>query len=337
MASISRACRAFAILVLACGAGPAVAAAGAAPTLIPLWPDAVLADAPVRGPERVGRDGKGTGAISNIRTPRLELYRPATPNGTAVLIAGGGGYFRIQIGNEAVPTAKWLAALGVTAAVLYYRLPADGWPASAPFADAQRAMRILRSRAGELGIDPRQIGVLGMSAGGHLAAITETRYADAFHEPLDAIDQVSARPDFAALIFPVISLQAPLDTTRSKRELSTQKDAVEAYSAEMHVSHDTPPTFLAHAADDPIADVGHSLAMFNALHAASVPAELHVFEAGGHGWGLGAPSTLVAQWPRLFATWARSHGFMSGTGYAVPLPAPARAQHNDDRSAPRDE
>ncbi|MGH8444892.1 MAG: alpha/beta hydrolase, partial [Solimonas sp.] len=158
------------------------------------------------------------------------------------------------------------------------------------------------------------------------------------YEPVDTIDQVSARPDFEALIFPVISLKGELDTTRSKRELSTQSDAVEAYSAEGHVTHDTPPTFLAHAADDPIANVGHSLAMFSALRAASVPAELHVFEAGGHGWGLGAPGTLVSAWPRLFATWARSHGFMAGSGYAVPLAlpgkpaadaAPART-HDDD-------
>ncbi|MFT4047761.1 MAG: alpha/beta hydrolase [Solimonas sp.] len=299
------------------GYGLPATAADAAVTKIELWPDAALAGSPVRGPERVGRDGKGVGAYANISRPRIEIYRPAKPNGTAVLIDGGGGYFRIQIGNESIPTAQWLQQLGVTAVVLYYRLPVDGWPPAATFADGQRAMRILRARAGEFGINPQQIGVIGMSAGGNLAAITATRYADPFYEPVDAIDQVSARPDFAGLIYPVISLQAPLDTTRSKRELSTQKDAVQAYSAELHVTHDTPPTFLAQAADDPIANIGHSLVMFNALKAASVPVEMHVFENGGHGWGLGTPGTQVAQWPRLFATWARSHGFMAGQGYGT--------------------
>lgn len=302
----------------------------ATPTVVALWPEAVTAKSPVRGPERVGRDGKGLGAVSNISQPRMEIHRPARPNGTAVLIAGGGGYFRIQIGKESVPVAQWLAALGVTPVVLYYRLPGDGWPAVAPFQDAQRAMRLLRARAAEFGIDPQKIGMLGMSAGGHLAAITETRFDAPFYEPVDDSDRVSARPDFAALLFPVISLQPPLDTTRSKRELSTQKDAIEAYSAESHVTRSTPPTFIAHAADDTIAAIGHSLAMFNALHAQSVPTEMHVFEAGGHGWALGAPGSLVSAWPRLFATWARSHGYMgSGVSTSPALPAAPDAADAD--------
>jgi len=336
MPSIFRACCALAMLVLGLGSGPAAASENSN-VVIPLWPEAALANNPVRGPERIGRDGRSVGAYANISQPRMEIYRPARPNGTAVLIAGGGGYFRIQIGGESIPTAQWLQQLGVTAVVLYYRLPADGWPASAPFADAQRAMRILRARAGEFGIDPQQIGVLGMSAGGHLAAITATRFKDSFYDALDATDQQSARPDFAALIFPVISLKPPLDTTRSKRELSTQKDAVEAYSAELHVQRDTPPVFFAHAADDPIAHVGHSLTMFSALKAASVPAELHVFETGGHGWGLGMPGTLVGQWPRLFATWARSHGYMAGQGYGQTLMLKPAARDDRASTTPEDD
>lgn len=300
----------------------------AAPTVIPLWPDAMLADSPIRGPEQVGRDGTSAGAVSNIAQPRMEIYRPARPNGTAVLIAGGGGYFRIQIGRGSQPVAQWLAASGVTAAVLYYRLPADGWPAVAPFQDAQRAMRILRERAGEFGIDSSKIGALGMSAGGNLMGVLGSRYETPFYEPTEALDKHSARPDFLALIYPVISLKAPLDATRSKRELGTQKDSVEAYSAEQHVARGvTPPTFLAHAADDHIVDVGHSLAMFNALRARSVPAELHIFETGGHSWGLGQPGSQVAAWPRLFATWARQHGYMGGTRTtATPPPSAAGAE-----------
>jgi acetyl esterase/lipase len=288
----------------------------------------MLADSPIRGPEQVGRDGTAAGAVSNIGQPRMEIYRAAKPNGTAVLIAGGGGYFRIQIGRGSQPVAKWLAATGVTAAVLYYRLPGDGWPAVAPFQDGQRALRMLRARADEFGIDPEKIGVLGMSAGGNLAAVLGSRYDTAFYTPTEALDQLSARPAFMALIYPVISLKAPLDATRSKRELSTQKDAVAAYSAEQHVARGvTAPAFIAHAADDPIVDVGHSLAMFDALRAQSVPAELHVFETGGHSWGLGQTGSPVAAWPRLFASWARQRGFMGGSR-VTPQPPAANPSEN---------
>lgn len=314
--------------LLGCMATTGVAQA-ATPTVVDLWPASVTADAPTRGPERSGTEGKGLGAVSNISRARMAIYQPAHPNGTAVVIMGGGGYFRIQISNESLPVARWLNALGVTAAVLYYRLPSDGWKAVAPFQDGQRAVRLLRAHASDYGIDPHKIGVLGMSAGGNLAGITETRFDDKLYDPIDASDTLSARPDFAALIFPVTSLKGALNTTRSRRELQTQKDADDAYSAELHVTHDTPPTFLAHAADDPIANVGHSLVMFNALHAAQVPAELHVFEKGGHGWGLGAPGTLVSAWPRLFASWARSHGFMDNTA-AAPAAVTAPSNGADD-------
>jgi len=276
-----------------------------------LWPEGHLPQT-VSGPELVGNEGSSMGAVTRISEPRMEIYRPAQPNGSAVLILGGGGYFRIQVGTAAAPMAQWLASIGTTAAVLYYRLPAEGWPAVAPFQDGQRAMRLLRSQADTLGIDPAQIGVMGSSAGANLGGILATRFDHDFYPALDAVDQTSARPDFLAMLYPVVSLQAPLDTTRSRRELATQSDAVSAYSVESHVRADMPPVFLVHAADDQIADVGHSLTMFNAARAQGVPAEMHIFEKGGHSWGLGRPGALVAQWPRLFATWARSHGFMQG-------------------------
>ena len=326
--------------VLACllMIGPA-AAADSGPTVFDLWPASVAANGPTRGPERVGTEGKGLGAAMNISRARIEVYKPEHPNGAAVIIMGGGGYFRIQIANESIPVAQWLSALGVTPVVLYYRLPVDGWKAVAPFQDGQRAVRVLREHAAALGIDPQKIGVIGLSAGGHLAAITATRFGDKLYEPVDAADKLSARPDFAGLIYPVISMKGDLGTTRSRRELNaTQKDADEAYSAELHVTRDTPPTFLAHAADDPIANVGHSLVMFNALKHDNVPVELHVFENGGHGWGLGTPGSQVAQWPRLFATWARSHGFMTLTQSSAPLVTAAKPKFDSsDRDAAEDE
>ncbi|WP_426702894.1 alpha/beta hydrolase [Rhodanobacter sp. Col0626] len=299
---------------------PAIANDVAPAQTIALWPGTPPGGGSgPRGAERMGQSGTGVGAVSNISRPRIEIYKPARPNGTAVLLIGGGGYFRIGIGHEVMPTARWLAALGVTPVVLYYRLPGEGWTPAAPFQDGQRAMRILRAKAGELGIDPKRIGVIGFSAGGNLAGIVATRFAHPFYAPVDAADQQSARPDFAGLIYPVSTLQAPYATTRSVRELSAQPDAATAYTIQLHVGHDTPPTFVTDAVDDPIVNVDTGLSLFAALLKQHVPAELHEFETGGHGWGLGKPGTLVAAWPRLFATWARSHGFMPAAASASPF------------------
>ncbi|MBS7458094.1 alpha/beta hydrolase [Coralloluteibacterium stylophorae] len=317
---MNKALRALAC-ALVCAAAPIAQAqqAAPAPLVVDLWPEGHLANAPNDAPEQVGSDGSARGAVRNVMHPRLEIHRAAQPNGSAMLVLGGGGYFRIQIGSAARPTAQWLAAIGVTSAVLYYRLPADGWPASAPFADAQRAMRILRAHAGEWGIDPERIGAVGFSAGANLAGILGTRADEDFYAPLDATDRLPARPALVGMIYPVVSLRAPLDGTRTRRELDTQADAVEAYSVELHVDDATPPTFLAHAADDPIADVGHSLTMFDALRGHGVPAALHVFAHGGHSWGLGTPGSEPADWPRLFANWARGLGVFD----------PARADPRD--------
>lgn len=293
----------------------------------------------------MGTEGSATGAVSNVSDARMEIYRPEHPNGSAVVIFGGGGYFRIQIGTAARPAAQWLQSLGVTTAVVYYRLPADGWSAVSPFQDGQRAVRLLRSQAASLGVDPARIGVMGFSAGANLAGIVATRFDTDFYPAIDTADQLSSRPDFLAMIYPVVSVQAPLDKTRSRRELATQPDAAEAYSVEAHVSREMPPVFLVQAVDDGIVDVGHSLAMYQAAHAAKVPVELHLFEKGGHSWGLGKPGTLVAQWPRLFATWARSHDFLGQpptsltplAGAAAPTPAtPARASNETEEDDTED-
>ncbi|HUD42998.1 MAG TPA: alpha/beta hydrolase [Dokdonella sp.] len=320
------------LLALA-GAAGAAPATDEAPLTVPLWPVGHW-PAATQGPERIGRDGSARGAVSNVSEPRLEIYRPQRPNGNAVVIFGGGGYFRIQIGGAARPTAQWLQSLGVTAAVVYYRLPADGWSAVSPFQDGQRAVRLVRAHAAEWGVDPAKVGVIGFSAGAHLAGILGTRYDEALYPAVDAADAASARPDYLGLIYPVISMKPPLDTTRSRRELDSQADAVTAYSVESHVHAGMPPVFLAQAVDDATVDVGHSVAMYQAARAARVPVEMHLFEKGGHSWGLGEPGSLVGQWPRLFANWSRSHGFLGappqrltplpGTA-ATPAPAPPAA------------
>ncbi|MFK3647868.1 alpha/beta hydrolase [Lysobacter enzymogenes] len=326
LASARRWTSALFAAVLAAGAAHA---APPAPEVVPLWSQGQWAS-PVRGPERTGREGSANGAVSNIGEPRLEIYRPERPNGSAAVIFGGGGYFRIQIGGAARPTALWLQSIGVTAAVVYYRLPGDGWSPVSPFQDGQRAMRLMRARAAQLGVDPQRIGAIGFSAGGNLAGITGTRYDEPLYPPVDDNDRISARPDFLAMIYPVVSLRAPLDKTRSRRELAPQADAVEAYSVEAHVRRDMPPVFLAQAADDPIADIGHSVAMFQAAHAAGVPVELHAFERGGHSWGLGPPGSLVGQWPRLFAQWARSHGFLGAAAQPPKRADAAKPARNDN-------
>ena len=161
----------------------AVGAAGSAPAFafaveeIPLWPGKPPGGNGPSGPEKIGGAGTGYGAVSNIATPRLRVYRPNIANGRAVIVCGGGGYFRIQLWKESTPAAKWLQLHGYTVFELIYRLPRDGWDASAPFADAQRAMKIVRTRAADFGIAPDRIGIMGMSAGGHLAGFTAPRRA----------------------------------------------------------------------------------------------------------------------------------------------------------------
>ena len=299
-----------ALLFLFAAATPSAAADRGPDQVFKLWPAAMPGSGGGTGPEKIGKDGSATGAVSNVTTPRMEIYRPKNPNGAAVLVIGGGGYFRIQIGSAAVPTARWLAARGVTAVVLYYRLPGDGWNSDAPFQDGQRAMRLLRANAARLQIDPKRIGVIGFSAGGHLAGILATRGGHDFYPPADIADRVSAVPDFAGLIYPVVSMRAPIDTTRTARYVSKLPDWRDAYSVEAQVGAATPPLFLAHAIDDPIAAVAHSQRLADAMEAAKRPVELHLFERGGHSWGLGKPGDPVAAWPRLFATWARANGWL---------------------------
>ncbi|MCH8686277.1 alpha/beta hydrolase [Pedomonas mirosovicensis] len=255
-------------------------------------------------------------AVSRIGTPMMTVFRPARPNGAALLIIPGGGYVRVVIDKEGFECARRWSEKGVTCFVMRYRLPADGWAdrARAPLQDAQRAMRLIRASAAKYGIDPNRINVLGFSAGGHLAASLATRHAEETYAPVDAADRLSARPTVAALGYPVISMSAPHAHMGSRAQLIGENAApeVEAINAPSNrVTAETPPTFLFHATDDRSVPVNNSLMMYAGLVAKNIPTEMHLFEKGGHGFGLRDAAGIPAEaWPQLFDRWAATHGWL---------------------------
>lgn len=270
----------------------------------PLWPSGM----PGEGGPSLPLQSIERGARRRIAVPALDMVRPARPNGAAVLIAAGGGYTHISISGEAMPAAQWLAGLGITSFILTYRLPGEGWAdgAFAPLQDAQRAMRTMRAQARPLGLDPARMGVLGFSAGGHLLGLAAARARDASYQPMDAVDKQSARPDFSALIYPVVTLKPPYDGTSSRRQLiglHPTPQAASAWSVETHVRPGGPPTFLVHAEDDPIVDPDNSQILAEACRKAGIPVELHRFATGGHGFALGRKGTASTDWPRLAEVW----------------------------------
>ncbi|WP_332861693.1 alpha/beta hydrolase [Janthinobacterium svalbardensis] len=273
-----------------------------------LWPGAPPGGA-APGPQRAS----ARGSITQVEQPYLIVHRPAQPNGTGIVLVSGGGYAHIEAGKESGPAASWLQAQGVTAFELVYRLPQEGGGVAAPFQDGQRAMRVIRARAAEWRIDPARIGMLGFSAGAHLVGMTAVQPDAALYAPIDAIDGVSARPDFVVLLYPVLTMQRPFDTTHAKQQLLGSRPtqaARDALSVELHVDARTPPMFIAQALDDPISPPENSLLMAAALRRAGVPVELHQFQSGGHGWGLGKPGSEPAAWPQLLLAWLRSHGWL---------------------------
>ncbi len=254
------------------------------------------------------------GSLTHVSTPGLLVHVPAKPNGTAILVISGGGYAHIELGKESTPAAQWLQAMGITAFELVYRLPGENWNTrEVPFQDAQRAIRLIRSKAAVYGIDPGKIGVLGFSAGGHLAGYIASLAGHNFYTPRDAIDTLSARPDFCGLIYPVISMLPPNDKTHALKSIlgAAPTTAMETkFSVEQQVGPQTPLTFIAQAADDPVAPVANSILMFTALRASHIPVEMHLFQSGGHGWGLGKAGTDTVSWPDLFITWMKHNNLL---------------------------
>ena len=246
--------------------------------------------------------------------PKLTLYPvpAARANGAAVVVCPGGGYRTLASDHEEKQVAEWLNTLGVSAFVLQYRVgPRYRHPA--PLADAQRALRLVRSRSREWAVDPARVGVLGFSAGGHLASTTGTHFDEGDPQSADPVERMGSRPAFLILAYPVISFTEAFAHSGSRQSLlgeTPDPKLVRELSNELHVTARTPPTFLFHTADDTGVPVENSLAFFQALHAAGVPAELHVFPKGPHGVGLAPDDPALSQWPKLCGAWLRAMGFL---------------------------
>lgn len=293
------------------------------PAAIDLWPDGPPGAGQVTVTQasvaRTPGGGPFEQAVMHVTRPTLTPFLAPQPNGGAVLMIPGGGYKRVVVGKEGYEIARELNRHGLSVFVLLYRLPADGWAAGpdAPLQDAQRAMRLIRSRATEFGIDPARVAVQGFSAGGHLAARLGTRFKVSAYDAIDAIDQQSARPDLMALGYPVISMRDGIAHIGSRNELLGHDPSParqDAWSAETAVPADAPPAFLFAAADDATVPIANTLAMFTALHQVGVAAEMHVFERGGHGFALRDKDLgNTRDWPALFQRWADMHGLSGAT------------------------
>ncbi|HEY2158714.1 MAG TPA: alpha/beta hydrolase, partial [Isosphaeraceae bacterium] len=286
-----------------------VAALAAEPLVVDLWPGKTPGDVGIPGQEtrRIHPSPLAgpTRLITNVTRPTLTVYRPAADQntGTAMVICPGGGYWDLSRELEGEEVATWLSAQGMTGIILKYRcprLPEDvrGEPPLGPQLDAQMAVRLVRSRSAEWGIDPRRIGMVGFSAGGHLAPATATGFSERLYEPIDAVDEVSCRPDFAVLCY-------------SGDLKAKDKDEI---SAGIQIPAGTPPVLLAHASDDRESyggpDAANGAVMYLALKRAGVPAELHVYATGDHDFGVRQDEKLPSSWTRLCVNWLRSQGLL---------------------------
>jgi acetyl esterase/lipase len=251
-------------------------------------------------------------AVYGISRPRMVVFRPDRPNRGAVLLTPGGGYRWVVVDKEGYEMARWLAARGFTAFVLFYRLPGEGW-ASGPdtaLADAQRAMRLIRHRARDFGLDPERVAAMGFSAGGHLCADLAARFAARLYRPVDGADRLSAKPCCAAPIYPVISMDPAIAHPGSRKLLIGENPTPKlehAHSPDRQVPADAPPHFLLHAEDDDVVPAENTVRLRAALKARGIPIETHLFTNGGHGFGLRkAVGKPIEAWPDLWRTWAQT-------------------------------
>ncbi len=270
----------------------------AKPPLQPLWPN----DTP-------GATGKQPGDI-----PGIYVYLPAKDkaNGTAIVICPGGGYGNLAMDHEGTQVAAWLNGQGVAGIILKYRLgPKYHHPIE--LQDAQRAIRTVRTNAKEWGVDPGRVGILGFSAGGHLASTAGTHFDRGQTDAKDPIDKQSCRPDFMILLYPVITLQGPYAHVGSRNNLlgkNPDPQVVESLCNEKQVTKDTPPTFIAHTTADTGVPPENSVLFYMALSKNKVPAEMHIYEKGKHGLGLGPRELPFSSWPDRCVAWMQSRNLL---------------------------
>jgi acetyl esterase/lipase len=247
-----------------------------------------------------------------IDRPKLTLYRAEGGSGAAVVVCPGGSYRSLASTHEGREVAEWLNGLGISAFVLQYRLgPRYHHPA--PLLDAQRAIRLVRAHAAGWNADPRRVGILGFSAGGHLASTAGTHFDLGDPTSPDRVERESSRPDFMVLAYPVITLKPPFAHAVSREHLlgaEPDQGLVESLSNETQVTSETPPTFVWHTDEDTGVLPENSIFFYEALRKAKVPAELHVFTRGAHGLGLAAADPAASAWPRLCAAWLEAMGFL---------------------------
>lgn len=251
--------------------------------------------------------------------PMITFYSPPEENATdlAVVVCPGGGYSGLAMDHEGKQVAAWLNSVGVTAAVLQYHTVSQtgGKPGlhPAPLNDALRAIRIVRGRAAKLQLDPHKIGIMGFSAGGHLASSAATHFTPGDPAAEDPLEKLSSRPDFAVLIYPVITFLPPYAHQGSRKNLlgpGAPDSLVVEFSNERQVSPETPPVFLAHTTEDTGVPPENSVLFYLALRKAEVPAELHIFQQGRHGLGLGPEEFAFSEWPGLCTKWMQAMGFL---------------------------
>lgn len=284
---------------------------GQNPQVIEVWPTTVPDETGAIGPEQSrmspSLDRKqvevteSTRMITGVTKPTITVYRPTQDKniGTAVLICPGGGYWNLYWQLEGEEVADWLNSLGVTGIILKYRVPRrpdepQSEPARRPLQDAQRAIRLVRSKAADLGVNPHRIGIVGFSAGGHLAIATALNFEKRTYEPFDAIDKISCRPDFAILVYPGY-LKA-----QDKDELAPG----------LHIPAGAPPVFLAHGGADIISPPEHSIVTYLALRRAGIPAELHIYASAAHDFGVRPSDQPCSTWTAACANWMRFQGFL---------------------------
>lgn len=251
----------------------------------------------------------------SIVNPYLDVY-PAPKeksNGTAVVICPGGAYVGMAVKHEGSQVAKWMNSLGITAFVLKYRLPDDSIMENksiGPMQDGQRAIRIVRNRAKEWGIDPNKIGIMGFSAGGHLASTLSVHFNEKVYQ---SEDLTSTRPDFSILIYPVISMDSGITHSGSRANLlgsTPSPELVKHYSNELQVNSETPPAFMVHSLDDDAVPVQNSINYALAMHKFEIPCELHIYQSGGHGYGLGRSKNTESSWAEACRKWLESRDLL---------------------------